>query len=154
MRGKMQVMIGSEDPVFWEKVTSVLESRGLGLTRFRSIKEACRALSRENVLVVFCEHQLVDGTYEDLLKAAKKIRSRARIVVTSSKSNWTDPTIYLKARELGAFDVLRESYGPKDVEWAVICALREEESARAAAAWDGRLRNDLTKFQAEESLAT
>ena len=51
-------------------------------------------------------------------------------------------------------DVLRESYGPKDVEWVVICAIRDEESVRAAAAWHGRVRNDLTKFYAEESLAT
>jgi DNA-binding NtrC family response regulator len=133
MRGKLQVLVGSEDLAVWRQVTSVLEPRGLALTRFRSVKGVCRALRRENVLVVFCENQLVDGTYKDLLRAAKKVSSRARIVVTSSKSNWTD-TIYLKARELGAFDVLRESYGPKDVEWAVICAIRDEESMQAAAA--------------------
>jgi hypothetical protein len=93
MRGKLQVLVGSEDLAVWRQVTSVLEPRGLALTRFRSVKGVCRALRRENVLVVFCENQLVDGTYKDLLRAAKKVSSRARIVVTSSKSNWTD-TIY------------------------------------------------------------
>jgi DNA-binding NtrC family response regulator len=135
----MQVMIGSEDLATWRHVTNVLESKGLGLTRFRSVKEACRALRRENVLVVFCENQLIDGTYEDLLTAAKQVRSRTRIVVTCSKSNWTDPITYLKPKELGAFDVRRESFGPKDVEWVVICAIRDEEAVRAAAAWHGRL---------------
>jgi DNA-binding NtrC family response regulator len=154
MQGKMQVMIGSEDLAAWGQVTSVLESRGLSLKRFRSVKEACRALSRENVLVVFCENQLIDGTYEDLLKAAREVRSRTRIVVASSKSNWIDPTAYVKAKELGAFDVLRESYGPKDVEWVVICAIRDEESVRAAAAWHGQVRSDEASFQAEESLAS
>jgi DNA-binding NtrC family response regulator len=139
VRGKMQVMIGSEDLATWGQVTNVLESKGLGLTRFCSIKEACRALRRENVLVVFCENQLIDGTYEDLLTAAKQVRSRTRIVVTSSKSNWTDSVTYLKAKELGAFDVLRESFGPRDVEWVVICAIRDQEAVRAAAAWHGRL---------------
>ena len=138
MRGKMQVMIGSEDLATWRHVTNVLESKGLGLTRFRSVKEACRALGRENVLVVFCENQLIDGTYEDLLTAAKQVRSRTRIVVTSSKSNWADPVTYLKAKELGALDVLRESFGPKDIEWVVICAIRDEQAVRAAAAWHGR----------------
>jgi hypothetical protein len=50
--------------------------------RFRSVKGVCRALRRENVLVVFCENQLVGGTYEDLLRAAKKVSSRARIVLS------------------------------------------------------------------------
>ncbi len=138
MRSKMQVMVGAMDLAIWGQVTNVLESKGLGLTRFRSVKEACRALSRDNVLVVFCENQLVDGTYEDLLTAAKQVRARTRIVVTSSKSKSSDSTTYVRAKELGAFDVLRESYGPKDVEWVVICAIRDEEAVRAAAAWHGR----------------
>lgn len=140
----MQVMIGSEDLAVWDRVTSVLESRGLGLTRFRSVKEACRALKRENVLVVFCENQLIDGTYEDLLQAARQVRSRTRIVVSHSNSHGTNHSTYLKAKELGAFDVLRESFGPKDIEWVVICAIRDEQSVRAAAAWHGRVRADLT----------
>ena len=138
MQGKMQVMIGSEDLAIGGQLTNVLESKGLGLTRFRSVKQTCQAPSRENVLVVFCENQLVDGIYEDLLTAAKQVRSHARIVVTSSRSNRTDLTTYLKAKELGTFDVLRESYGPKDVEWVVICAIRDEKAVRAAAAWHGR----------------
>ena len=138
MQSKMQVMIGSEDLEIWNQLTDVLKSRGLGLTRFRTIKEACRALSRENVLVVFCENQLIDGTYEDLLTAAKNVRSRTRIVVASSRSNRLDSETFLKARELGAFDVLRDSYGPKDVEWVVICAIRDEQAVRASAAWYGR----------------
>lgn len=61
MRGMMQVLIGSEDLGIWRQVGSVLESRGLGLTRFRSVKEASRALSRGNVLVVFCENRVCAG---------------------------------------------------------------------------------------------
>jgi len=138
MPGKMQVMIGSEDLAIRGQLTNVLESKGLDLTRFRSVKQACQALSRKNVLVVFCENQLVDGTCEDLLTAAKQVRSHTRIVVTSSRSNRTDSITYLRAKELGAFDVLRESYGPKDVEWVVICAIRDKKAVRAAAAWHGR----------------
>jgi DNA-binding NtrC family response regulator len=154
MRGKIQVLISSQDLAVWGQVASVLQSRGLALTRFHSLKEACRALRRENVLVVFCENQLIDGTYEDLLKAARKVRSRTRVVVTSPKSDWTDPSMYLNAKELGAFDVLREGYGPKDVEWVVICAIRDEEAVRAAAAWHGQVKSDLTSLHAQGSLAS
>jgi len=150
MRGKTQVLVGSQEMAIWGHVGSVLQSRGLTLTRFHSLKQACRALRREDVLVVFCENQLVDGTYEDLLKAARKVPSRTRIVVTSPKSDCADRGTYLKAKELGAFDVLRQGYGPKDVEWVVICALRDEEALRAAAAW----RSDFTNLYAHGSLAS
>lgn len=138
MQGKMQVMFGPGDLSIWNQLTNVLESRGLGLTRFSSVREACQAITQGNVLVVFCENQLIDGTYEDLLTAAREVQPRARIVVTSSVSNRTASLTYLKAKELGAFDVLRESYGPKDVEWVVICAIRDEQAVRTATARRGR----------------
>lgn len=138
MQGKMKVMFGPENPAIEGQLTNVLESRGLGLTHFRSVKEACHAITQEDVLVVFCQNRLIDGTYEDLLTAVKEVRPRTRVVVASSGSNRPDSSTYLRAKELGAFDVLRESYGPKDVEWVVICAIRDEQSARAATAWLGR----------------
>jgi DNA-binding NtrC family response regulator len=150
MRGKTQVLVGSQEIAIWKQVASVLRSRGLTVTHFHSLKQACRVLRRENVLIVFCENQLIDGTYEDLLKAARKVPSRTRIVVTSPKSDCPDQGTYLKAKELGAFDVLRQGYGPKDVEWVVICALRDEEAARAATA----RRSDLTNLYAQGSLAS
>ena len=133
MENKMQVMIGTSEQPVWERFTDILQAKGLSLTRFGSIQQACNALARENVLLIFCENRLADGTYEDLLAAAKRIRSEARIVVTGLESDQFDSLGYSKARELGAFDVLRKSYGIKDLEWAVICAIRDEEGFRTAA---------------------
>jgi DNA-binding NtrC family response regulator len=134
MEGKMQVMIGSPDLAVWERFTDILESRGLALTRFQSINQACKALTREDILLIFCENRLIDGTYEDLLAAARNVRSQARIVVTGVDSDQFDSLGYCKARELGAFDVLRKSYGIRDLEWVVICAIRDEEGVRTTAA--------------------
>jgi DNA-binding NtrC family response regulator len=143
MKGKMQVvMIGSSDMAIWEKFANILESKDLSFIHFHSIKQACNTLTRENVLLIFCEKRLIDGTYEDLLSAAKKVRSPARIAVTRLDSNQFDSLGYCKARELGAFDVLRKSYGIKDLEWVVICALREEAGFRTAAAWYGGMTAD------------
>jgi len=138
MESKMKVMIGSSDLAVCERFTDILQSRGLALTRFHSIKQACNTLARENVLLIFCENRLTDGTYEDLLTAAKNVRSEARIVVTGLESDQFDSLGYCKARELGAFDVLRKSYGLKDLEWVVICAIRDEEGVRTATAWHGQ----------------
>jgi DNA-binding NtrC family response regulator len=135
MEGKMRVMIGSSNLANWTRFTDVLESRGLAPKRFHSIKQACEALTREDVLLIFCENRLVDGTYEDLLTAAKNVRSQARIVVTGLESDQFDSLGYSKARDLGAFDVLRKSYDIKDLEWVVICAIREVAGVRTSTTW-------------------
>lgn len=138
MEGKMQVMIGSPDLAIWERFTNLLEARDLSLVRFQSIEQACQALAQENVLLIFCENRLVDGTYEDLLNAARSVKSQARIVVTGLDPDQFDSLGYCRARELGAFDVLRKSYGIKDLEWVVICAIRDELGVRTATAWHSR----------------
>jgi len=131
----MQVLISSSDDVTSEKLSKVLDSKGLTLTRFDTIKEAREALSKQNVLLIFCDNRLADGTYEDLLKAARAAGSRCRIVVTGLESDQFDALGYCKARELGAFDVLRKSYGRLDLAWVVICAIRDEEGLRNSASW-------------------
>lgn len=138
MDGKMQVMIGSPDLGIWDKFTGILDSEDLSLVRFESIRQVCDALAQDNVLLVFCENRLVDGTYEDLLTAAKSVKSQARIVVTGLDADQFDSLGYCRARELGAFDVLKKSYGIKDLEWVVICAIRDEVGPRAAAVWHSR----------------
>lgn len=135
MEGKLRVMIGSPDLTVWRMFTNIPEAQDFDLVRFQSIQEACRALAQEDVLLIFCENRLVDGTYEDLLAAAKNVRSHARIVVAGLDADQFDALGYCKARDLGAFDVLRKSYGVKDVEWAVICAVRDEVGIRTAASW-------------------
>lgn len=134
MEGKMRVMIGSPDLAVWQRFTDILEAKELSLVRFQSIEQACQALAEENVLLIFCENRLIDGTYEDLLRAAKNVTSQARIVVAGLDADQFDALGYSRARHLGAFDVLRKPYGIRDLEWVVICALRDERAVRSAAA--------------------
>jgi len=137
---KMQVLISSSELATWEGFINILDSKGLTRKRFDTIKQACEALTRDNVILIFCENRLMDGTYEDLLTAARNVRSEARIVVTGLMDSEFDSLGYCKARELGAYDVLRKSYGLKDLEWAVICAIRDEERVRTAASWRARVK--------------
>jgi DNA-binding NtrC family response regulator len=138
MQGKMQVMIGTPDVAIWQRFTDLLNTDDISLVPFNSIEQACEALTHDNVLLILCEDHLADGTYEDLLAAAKNIRSRARIVVTGLDPEQFDCLGYCRARELGAFDVLQKSCGIKDLEWVVICALRDETGARTASSWSDR----------------
>ena len=135
MNGKMRVPIDSPDLTMWGKITRVLESKGIDLVHFRTVRQACEALTREDTVFVLCENRLVDGTHEDLLIATKKAGVRTRIVVAPANSKRFDSATHSKAKELDAFDVLRECYGPADLEWVVICAIRDREKVRARAAW-------------------
>lgn len=103
MEEKLQVMIGSSNWAIWERFAKILESKGIVLAQFHSIKQVCKALAQKNVLFVFCEKRLIDGTYEDLIVAAKNVRSRARIVVTGLEPDQFDSLAYCGARELAAF---------------------------------------------------
>ncbi len=138
MNRKMRALIDSPDLALWGKITRVLESKGIDLVRFRSVGQACEALARTDTLLVFGENRLVDGTHEDLLTAAKEVGLHTRIVAAPTKSERLDSATYSKAKELGAFDVLRKCYGPKNLEWEVMCAIGDKEKVRAKAAWRGQ----------------
>ena len=60
---------------------------------------------------------------------------RTRIVVAPTNSKRFDSATYSKAKELGAFDVLRECSGPEDLNWLVTYATSNKKKVRATAAW-------------------
>jgi DNA-binding NtrC family response regulator len=135
VNGKMRVLIDSPDLTMRGKITRDLESRGIDLVHFHSVRQTCEALTGKDALLVFCENRLVDGTYEELLTAAKEVGARTRIIVAPTKSKRFDAATYSKAKELGTFEVLRKCYGPQHLEWVGICAIHDKEKVRATAAW-------------------
>src|SRR5882762_10730996 len=67
----MRVLIDSPDLTMRGKITRVIDSKGFDPVHFRSVRQACEALTRKDTLLVFCENRPVDGPHEDLLIAAK-----------------------------------------------------------------------------------
>lgn len=90
-----------------------------------TLREALETLRKESVGLVFCDKSLPDGTYRDLLTAARGLKTRVRVVVTSHQADWDE---YLEAMRLGAFDVIAVPCRPTDVEWMVIQAKRDERA--------------------------
>jgi hypothetical protein len=62
MERKMKIKIRASDLAIWKTCTSFLESRDLSFVRFQSIKQACNARARKNVLLIFCENRIIDST--------------------------------------------------------------------------------------------
>ncbi len=76
----------------------------------------------QTVDVVFCDEQLPDGSYDDLIHSNHWDRRIPRIAVTARTGEWE---LYFEAVRKGAFDVIRSPWHACDVEMAVIRALRE-----------------------------
>src|SRR6266404_863287 len=90
-------------------------------------------LSKQTVDLVFCDEQLPDGSYDELIHSNHWDHRIPRVVVTTRTGEWE---LYFEAVTKGAFDVIRSPWYAADVEMAVIRALREEgqlPSSRATA---------------------
>jgi len=103
----------------------VLTRQGLDPISASNASEAKETLQQERVGLVFCDRHLADGSYRDVLKAARSCREKVRLVVTSKRADWDE---YLEAMRLGAFDVIASPCRPTDVEWMVIQAKRDDRT--------------------------
>ncbi len=98
-----EVLAASADPQSRLVLASVLSQWGLELICSSTVREANVILARQPVPLLFCEERLADGTFRDVLSAAKLMESRLHIVVSSPMD---DENRYWEAIQLGAFDVI------------------------------------------------
>jgi DNA-binding NtrC family response regulator len=125
-----KISVASSDSASRRALTTILNREGVELICTSTIRELRDIVAQENVSLVFCEGQLADGNYRDLLAACRSMKSKVRVVVT-----YTDWDEYLNAMRLGAFDVIEIPYRRTDIEWVVAQAHRDERD---------RLRRDLS----------
>ena len=88
------------------------------------VQEARQVFPRHSRSLVFCEEQLSDGSYRDLLPELARDR-RSQMVVISSADDLDQ--VHHEASELGAFETLASPCTPGDVQWVAIRALQEAE---------------------------
>jgi DNA-binding NtrC family response regulator len=106
----------------------MLEPLSLNVISCSALNQAREVLSRQEVLLVFCDQVLGDGSYRDLLLAGKARRGNLRVVVTVSTGEWDE---YLEAMRLGAFDAVQCPLHPTDIELVVLRAARESREMMA-----------------------
>jgi len=83
-------------------------------------------LETYNVSLVFCDRRLSDGSYRDVVAAARSAKQRVRVVVTSQLADWDE---YLDALHQGAFDLIASPCQPTHVLWAILQARREDQES-------------------------
>jgi len=91
-----------------------------------TVSEARVLLARQSVLLVFCEADLADGNFRDVLRAAETAEAKIPVVVASRRD---DTAEYLEAMGSGAFDFIACPFRRAEVEWIVSHALRKMTAA-------------------------
>lgn len=118
-----KIVIASSDSNQMSTVAEILKRRELDPICASTVSECRDTLAKGQVGLVFCDRNLSDGDYNDVINAARSTGSTARIVVTSRQADWHD---FMEAMRRGAFDVISTPCRPKDVEWMIIQAKRDE----------------------------
>ena len=84
------------------------------------VKECQEVLARRNITLVFCDRQLSDGTYRDVLRMIRSLNIDLPLVVTSRLADWNE---YFEVLQDGAFDLIASPCQPTDAIWVTRRAL-------------------------------
>jgi DNA-binding NtrC family response regulator len=93
-----------------------------------TVNECEELFARRDVALVFCERELPDGTYRDVLRTIRSLNTNVPLVVTSRLADWDE---YLEALQEGAFDLIASPCRSTDVTWVMLRAQREGKKRAA-----------------------
>lgn len=108
----IQVLVVGSDVGNRSALVDILEECGLEPVIASNVKETGNILARRPTHVVFCEDNLPDGSFREILRLVKATRPESQVVV-SSKLGGVDE--YIEAMNLGAFDFIVPPYRDADV---------------------------------------
>jgi len=87
-----------------------------------TVRQAHEVLASRPIRLLFCEENLADGSYRDLLDGIHCVQPSTQLVLMLSTGEWNE---CLEAMSLGAREVIRCPLQPTDVELVLIRAARE-----------------------------
>ena len=109
-----------------------------------TVKDGQELFATRKVTLVFCDRQLSDGTYRDVLKAMRSLNTNIPLVVTSRVADWDE---YVEALHEGAFDLIVSPCTPSDVTW-VTRQVQHENKKRPARIGPAKPHNDTSSLEA------
>jgi len=110
-----------------EDLISLLRQNGLVPVPSSSLKEAQFLLERKETAIAICHASSSDGSFRDILRAARD-GSKVPVIVCADVY---DPHLYLEAMDLGAFDYFTYPYYKDGVEWVVGNALGQARKSKS-----------------------
>jgi DNA-binding NtrC family response regulator len=123
MLRKWDVLVACTDMMNRSALVHMLEGMSVNVFSCSTLDQVGEVLSRQKIELVFCDENLSDGSFRNLLLADQDWKGRPRIVVIFRTGEWDE---YLNALQLGVFEVISSPLHATDVELAVIRAIRDE----------------------------
>lgn len=129
MNDQWPMMVVSSDLEGRRSVVRMLVSQGFEPISAASVGECREVLDKQEVGLIFCDGQLIDGDYQDILASALYAphRSKARVVLIAPQMK---PEAYQEAKRAGVFDVISLPCRSTNLEWAIILAKRDERNRK------------------------
>jgi DNA-binding NtrC family response regulator len=122
MDSPAQILIVSSELENRRNLNDLLVKEGYETICASRVSDCHPALETQKISLIFCDRRLSDGSYRDVIAAARA--AGIRVVVTSRLADWDE---YLEALHHGAFDLIASPCQPTDVLWAMIQARREQQ---------------------------
>lgn len=107
-----QVLVACSDPGRRTALVDILVQRGLEPMVATNVGEVRAVFAQRPVHLVFCEDDLPEGGFREVLQFAKATESGVPLVVCSLLGELDE---YLNAMELGAFDFIAPPYRGADI---------------------------------------
>jgi len=123
METPTRILVASSELENRRSLVEILEKEGYDAICVSRTSEGKEVLETQKVELIFCDRRLTDGSYRDVVAAARSMQAKARVVVTSRLADWDE---YLEALRHGAFDLIASPCRPTDVLWTILRARREE----------------------------
>jgi DNA-binding NtrC family response regulator len=106
-----------------EVVTAAMSHWSIEAVPCSGVREAHALMPTARPSLIFCEEDLPDGSYRELLQDVSKT-AKTRVVVISAAAEVD--AHYNEALALGAFDMIASPCRRSDVQWIAIRAMQEE----------------------------
>jgi DNA-binding NtrC family response regulator len=127
MLDQYPVMVVSSDLESRRNIARMLTDQGFEPASAASVSECREILETHEIRVIFCDRDLQDGDYHDVLATAlyAQHREKAHVVLMSALMR---PEDYQESRRAGIFHVVGLPCRSTNLEWAIILAKREERN--------------------------
>ncbi|MGH9470006.1 MAG: hypothetical protein ACRD1N_06670 [Terriglobia bacterium] len=123
-----KILVALSDLDGKKALSAALRFAGVEPVFTSTLREAKDVLGREPVAVVFCQSELEDGNFRDILDSHEARRENVPVVVCAP---FYDSKLYIDAMGCGAYDFIAYPYAHKEVDWILHGALRSAAAATA-----------------------
>ena len=127
MTEQWPIVVVSPDLESRRSIARVLSAQGFDPTCIGTVRECREILEKQEVAMIFCDRDLSDGDYRDILASTlcSPQKKPVRVVLMSRLKR---PEEYEEAKRSGVFDIIGVPCRPTNIEWTIILAKRDERN--------------------------